>query len=74
MWSYTDTNGDGVADKKELFDTGYGRLCEHRGAGSVPDLDARQLDVQHVQRVPRALDSARRHQGADRQQPAASGA
>ena len=26
VWKYTDTNGDGVADKKELFDTGYGRL------------------------------------------------
>src|SRR6478672_2847370 len=25
VWKYTDTNGDGVADKKELFDTGYGR-------------------------------------------------
>ncbi|HUR33687.1 MAG TPA: hypothetical protein VM032_07815, partial [Vicinamibacterales bacterium] len=23
VWKYTDTNGDGVADKKELFDTGY---------------------------------------------------
>ena len=68
VWKYTDTNGDGVADKKELFDTGYGRLGEHRGPGSVPDLGARQLDVQHLQRVPRALDAARRHQGADRQQ------
>ena len=26
VWKYTDTNGDGVADKRELFDTGYGRL------------------------------------------------
>src|SRR4051794_12792086 len=25
VWKYTDTDGDGVADKKELFDTGYGR-------------------------------------------------
>ena len=41
---------------------------QHRGPGSVPDLGARQLDVQHLQRVPRALDAARRHQGADRQQ------
>ena len=68
VWKYTDTNGDGVADKKELFDTGYGRLGNIEGQESVPDLDARQLDVQHLQRVPRALDAARRHQGADRQQ------
>src|SRR6188508_3812997 len=27
VWKYTDTNGDGVADKKELFDTGYGRYA-----------------------------------------------
>ena len=27
VWKYTDTNGDGVADKKELFDTGWGRLA-----------------------------------------------
>jgi mono/diheme cytochrome c family protein len=26
LWKYTDTNGDGVADKKELFGTGYGRI------------------------------------------------
>jgi mono/diheme cytochrome c family protein len=26
VWKYTDTNGDGVADKKELFGTGYGRI------------------------------------------------
>lgn len=29
VWKYTDTNGDGVADKKELFTTNFGR------AGSV---------------------------------------
>jgi mono/diheme cytochrome c family protein len=34
VWKYTDTNGDGVADKKELFDTGYGRAgnVEHQEA------------------------------------------
>src|SRR3954464_246391 len=32
VWKYTDTNGDGVADKKELFDTGYGRLGNVEGA------------------------------------------
>jgi mono/diheme cytochrome c family protein len=26
VWKYTDTNGDGVADRKELFGTGYGRI------------------------------------------------
>ena len=26
VWKFTDTNGDGVADKKELFTTGFGRL------------------------------------------------
>ncbi len=25
VWKYTDTNNDGVADKKELFTTGFGR-------------------------------------------------
>ena len=25
VWKYTDTNGDGVADKKELFATNFGR-------------------------------------------------
>jgi mono/diheme cytochrome c family protein len=31
VWKYTDTNRDGVADKKELFDTGYGRLANIEG-------------------------------------------
>jgi len=31
VWKYTDTNGDGIADKKELFDTGYGRLANIEG-------------------------------------------
>jgi mono/diheme cytochrome c family protein len=32
LWKYTDTNDDGVADKKELFGTGFGRLgnVEHQ--------------------------------------------
>jgi mono/diheme cytochrome c family protein/glucose/arabinose dehydrogenase len=32
VWLYTDTNGDSVADKKELFTTGMGRLAnvEHQ--------------------------------------------
>ena len=34
VWKLTDTNGDGVADKKELFDSGYGRTgnVEHQEA------------------------------------------
>ena len=31
LWKYTDTDGDGVADRKELFDTGYGRLANIEG-------------------------------------------
>ena len=32
MWKYTDTNDDGVADKKELFTTNFGRAgnVEHQ--------------------------------------------
>jgi mono/diheme cytochrome c family protein/glucose/arabinose dehydrogenase len=31
VWKYTDTDGDGDADRKELFDTGYGRLGNVEG-------------------------------------------
>jgi glucose/arabinose dehydrogenase/mono/diheme cytochrome c family protein len=35
LWKYTDTDGDGTADKKELFATGMGRLAnvEHQESG-----------------------------------------
>jgi putative membrane-bound dehydrogenase-like protein len=35
LWKYTDTNGDSVADRKELFATGMGRLMnvEHQESG-----------------------------------------
>ena len=35
VWKYTDTNNDGVADKKELFTTNFGRAgnLEHQQAG-----------------------------------------
>ncbi len=41
VWKYTDTNNDGVADKKELFATGLGRLLnvEHQESGFVWGLD-----------------------------------
>ena len=41
VWKYTDTNGDGVADKKELFDTGYGRYAnvEHEESFFTYGLD-----------------------------------
>ena len=41
VWKYTDTNNDGVADKKELFATGLGRLLnvEHQESGFVWALD-----------------------------------
>jgi mono/diheme cytochrome c family protein/glucose/arabinose dehydrogenase len=41
VWKYTDTDNDGVADKKELFTTGLGRLVnvEHQESGFVWGLD-----------------------------------
>src|SRR6266550_2800663 len=35
VWKYTDTNNDGVADKRELFTTGLGRMLnvEHHESG-----------------------------------------
>ncbi len=41
VWKFTDTNGDGVADKKELFATGFGRLAnvEHQESGLMWAMD-----------------------------------
>src|SRR5262249_28886030 len=41
VWKYIDTNNDGVADKKELFATGLGRLLnvEHQESGFIWALD-----------------------------------
>lgn len=41
VWKFTDTNGDLIADKKELFATGLGRLLnvEHQESGFVWALD-----------------------------------
>lgn len=41
LWKFSDTNGDGVADKKELFATGFGRLAnvEHQESHLYPAMD-----------------------------------
>lgn len=41
VWRYTDTNGDGVAEKKELFTTGFGRAgnVEHQQASLTWGMD-----------------------------------
>ena len=41
VWKFTDTNNDGVADKKELFATGFGRLAnvEHQQSGLFWSMD-----------------------------------
>jgi glucose/arabinose dehydrogenase/mono/diheme cytochrome c family protein len=41
LWKYTDTDGDGTADKKELFATGMGRLAnvEHQESGLLWGMD-----------------------------------
>ena len=41
VWKYTDTNNDNVADKKELFATGMGRVMnvEHQESGLTWGLD-----------------------------------
>ena len=66
VWKYTDTNGDGVADKKELFATGLGRLLnvEHQESGLF--WAHGQLDLQHHQLGRVSLDAERRAARADR--------
>ena len=41
LWKYTDTNGDSVADQKDLFATGMGRLMnvEHQESGLLWAMD-----------------------------------
>ena len=41
LWKFTDTDGDGTADKKELFATGMGRLAnvEHQESGLFWSMD-----------------------------------
>ena len=57
VWKYTDTNGDGVADKKELFATELRPRRQHGGAAVEPDVGDGQLAVQHGQLLPPALDA-----------------
>ena len=58
IYKYTDTDNDGVADKKELFYKGAGRIgqnLEHQPSGFI--WAHGQLDLQHLQRVPPAVDA-----------------
>ena len=53
----TDTNGDGVADKREVVFTGIGQSREHRAPEIRPALEHGQLDLHDLQRVPDPLDA-----------------
>ena len=66
VWKYTDTNGDGVADKKELFATGLGRLLnvEHQESGFIWALDNWIYSTINSRAGP--LDAERRAARADR--------
>ena len=66
VWKYTDTNGDGVADKKELFATGLGRLLnvEHQESGFIWALDNWIYSTINPRAHP--LDADRRASRADR--------
>ena len=65
IYQYVDTDGDGVADEKTLFDTNFGN------AGNVEHQQAflhwghGQLALLQRQRVPHPLDPERRNPGAD---------
>ena len=74
MWQYTDTNSDGVADKKELFTTDFGRAgnVEHQQSFLYWGMDNWLYST--VQRLPRALDAEWRAARADRRRTARSGA
>ncbi len=57
VWKYTDTDGDGKADKKELFATGMGRLAnvEHQESGLFWAMDNWMYST--VNQVRSALDA-----------------
>ena len=72
---WTDTNGDGVADKRELFYTGVGPPGQQpRAPAERVRLGHGQLDLQHLQRLPLPLDAEGHPARADRRRTAASGA
>ncbi len=70
MFKYTDTNGDGVADKKELFYPNVGRVTNMEWQPGGLDLGARQLALHDLQPVPPAHHARRkgaaRRDGAER--------
>ena len=72
VWKYTDTNADGVADKKELFRPTSGARETWNPAGQ-PVLGDGQLDVQHGQRLPPAMDTEWRPERIDGSQQLAVG-
>ena len=78
VWKYTDTNNDGIADKKELFATGFGRLAnvEHQQSGLFWAMDNWLYSTVNAFRA--RLDAERRSgaAGTDRreQRPVGRGA
>ncbi len=68
IFKYTDTNGDGVAEKKELLLQRRRPPREPRASAERVRVGARQLDLQHLQRLPHPVDARRDPQGADRAQ------
>ena len=63
----TDTNGDGVADKREVVFTGIGQSgdAEHRAPEGGSALEHGQLDLHDLQPVPHPMDADRLPARAD---------
>ena len=59
MYKYTDTNGDGVSDKKELFYPGVGRVTNMEWQPGGPDVGHGQLALHDLQPVPPAHRAGR---------------
>ena len=70
VWKYTDTNNDGVARQEGAVHHRHGAPGERRAPGKPLHVGHGQLDLQHLQRVPRSLD-ARRRRCASRPAPTA---
>ncbi len=53
VWKYTDTNGDGVADKKELFVSGFGRAgnLEHQQSSLLWAMDNWMYSTVNASRI-----------------------